>query len=91
MFFSSAENVATPGSWCAAENSGNETTQTCFHVPLGWNAQKHNKKNHDLTVKSESGKKKKNLSSWCYLQHKADYIEVNYISKSVFFRDGLVY
>lgn len=57
MFFSSAENVAIPDSWCAAKNSGNETTQTCFRVPLGWNAQKRNKRNHDLAVKSESDKK----------------------------------
>lgn len=58
-FSSTGENVATSSRWCVAENSGNKTTQTCFRVLLGGNAQKHNKRNHDLTDESEQGKKKK--------------------------------
>lgn len=60
-FSSTGENVATSSRWCVAENSGNKTTQTCFRVLLGGNAQKHNKRNHDLTDESEQGKKKKSF------------------------------
>lgn len=60
-FSSTGENVATSSRWCVAENSGNKTTQTFFCVLLGGNAQKHNKRNHDLTDESEQGKKKKKI------------------------------